>query len=167
MTKDQWVNKLLKLASQPSDYSQNYGYNALRWDGNKWWCDCSNLMKALFNGRDINDKTKDKFEKNTENTGDINANGLIKKCSLISSDFSKLKSGEPRLIHMSNHIGAYIGKEVNSDHGVCNVVECTAAWGRGIKLSYVDSTGKRLYGKNGGQNGQWTSHGKPDAWVSY
>ena len=167
MTKNEWVEKLLTLAKQPSDYSQTYGYNALRWDGSKWWCDCSNMMKALFNGRDINDKTKDKFEKSTANTGDVNANGLINKCSSLSTDFSKLKSGEPRLIHMDGHIGAYIGKEVSSDHGTCNVVECTAAWGRGIKLSYVDSTGRRLYGKTGQQNGKWTKHGKPDAWVSY
>ena len=167
MTKDEWVNKLVALAKQPSDYSQKYGYNALRWDGSKWWCDCSNLMKALFNGRDITDKTKDKFEKSTANTGDIGADSLFKKCSSISTDFSKLKSGEPRLIHLDGHVGAYIGKEVNTDHGICNVVECTAAWNRGVQFSYVDSTGRRLYGKNGKQRMTWTKHGKPDLWVKY
>ena len=167
MTKDEWVNKLITLAGEPSDYSQKYGWNALRWDGSKWWCDCSNLMKALFNGRDINDKTKDKFESNTSNTEDVPADGLILKCKYLSKDFSKLKSGEPRLIHMQGHIGAYIGKEVNTNHGICNVVECTKAWNRGIQYSYVDSSGRRLYGKGGQSNGVWTQHGLPSDWVSY
>ena len=167
MTKDEWVDKLIILANQPSDYSQEYGYNALRWDGEKWWSDCSNLMKALFNGRDINDKTPGKFEENTSNTEDVNANGLFPKCTDISNDFSLLKSGEPRLIHMNGHLGAYIGKDIETEHGICNVVESTSAWKRGIQFSYVDSMGRRLYGKNGKQNGTWTQHGKPSLWISY
>ena len=167
MTKDQWVSRLQSLASQKSAYSQKWGYNTLRWDGSKWWCDCSNLMKALFNGRDITDKTVGKFQSDLSNTGDVNADGLIKKCKSRSYDFSKLKKGEPRILHMSGHMGAYIGKEVSTDHGICNVIECTAAWGAGIKYSYVDAKGRRLYGKNGGQNGTWGSHALPSDWVSY
>ena len=167
MSKDEWVAKLMALVVQPSDYSQKYGYNALRWDGSKWWCDCSNLMKALFNGRDINDKEKDKFEKSTANTGDVNADGLITQCSYLSKDFTKLKAGEPRLIHMQGHIGAYIGREVNTDHGICNVIECTSAWNRGIQYSYVDSEGRRKYGKDGATNHVWTQHGLPSKWISY
>ena len=137
--------KLIILANQPSDYSQEYGYNALRWDGDKWWSDCSNLMKALFNGRDINDKTPGKFEENTSNTEDVNAN----------------------LIHMNGHLGAYIGKDIETEHDICNVVESTSAWKRGIQFSYVDSMGRRLYGKNGKQYGTWIDHGKPSLWISY
>ena len=167
MTKNEWVSKLQTLAKQKSAYSQEWGKNTLLWDGSKWWCDCSNLMKALFNGRDINDKTVGKFQRDLSNTGDVNANGLIKKCSSISTNFKSLKAGEPRLLHMDGHMGAYIGKEVNTDHGVCNVIECTAAWNGGIKYSYVDSSGRRLYGKNGAQKGTWTSHGLPSSWVKY
>ena len=167
MNKNQWVKKLEDLAKRRTAYSQKYGYNALRFDGKTWWCDCSNLMKALFNGRDINDLTKDKFERSTENTGDVNADGLIQKCTDLSSDFKKLKKGEPRLIHMPGHMGAYIGKDVSTDHGTCNVIECTAAWGGGIRYSYVDGKGRRLYGKNGNQNGTWKKHGLPSKWVSY
>ena len=64
-------------------------------------------------------------------------------------------------------MGAYIGKEVSTDHGICNVIECTAAWGEGIKYSYVDAKGRRLYGKTGGQKGTWESHALPSDWVSY
>ena len=167
MTKDEWVEKLEVLASRKTKYSQQYGYNALRYDGDVWWCDCSNLMKALFNGRDIYDFEVNKFERSTANTGDVNANGLILKCGLLSTDFKELKAGEPRLIHMDGHIGAYIGKEVNTDHGVCNVIECTGAWGGGIRYSYVDKRGRRTYGKNGAQVKTWQKHGVPNKWVSY
>jgi len=167
MTKDQWVNKLETLAGEKSAYSQEWGKNTLLWDGSKWWCDCSNLMKALFNGRDITDKTPGVFQKDLSNTGDVNADGLIQKCKSLSSNFKTLKPGEPRILHMKGHMGAYIGKEVNTDHGTCNVIECTSAWGGGIKYSYVDSSGNRLYGKNGAQKGTWTSHGLPSDWVSY
>ena len=167
MTKNEWVHKLEVLASRKTKYSQQYGYNALRYDGEFWWCDCSNLMKALFNGRDIYDFEVNKFERSTANTGDVNADGLILKCGLLSNDFTKLKAGEPRLIHKRGHIGAYIGKEVNTDHGVCNVIECTGSWGGGIRYSYVDKRGRRTYGKNGGENGYWEKHGVPNKWVSY
>ena len=167
LSKEESVSRLESLASQKSDYSQKRGYNTLRWDGEKWWCDCSNLMKALFNGRDITDKTIGKFQSDLSNTGDVNADGLIKKCKSRSYDFSKLKKGEPRILHMSGHMGAYIGKEVSTDHGICNVIECTAAWGEGIKYSYVDAKGRRLYGKTGGQKGTWESHALPSDWVSY
>ena len=167
MTKDEWVRKLEVLASRKTNYSQQYGYNALRYDGDTWWCDCSNLMKALFNGRDIYDFTPGNFERDTSKTGDVNANGLIAKCSYLSTNFNQLKYGEPRLIHMKGHIGAYIGKEVNTDHGVCNVIECTGSWGGGIRYSYVHGNGKRTYGKNGGSNGTWEKHGLPNKWVIY
>ena len=167
MTKNEWVDRLIYVANKKTKYSQEYGYNALRWDGQKFWCDCSNLMKALFNGRDVYNPKINSFQQDTSNTGDVNADGLIQKCSYISTDFSTLKSGEPRLIHMSGHIGAYIGKEVNTDHGVCNVVECTPAWKDGAQFSYVDSKGGRYYGKGGEKRGTWAKHGLPNKWVSY
>ena len=167
MTKDEWVERLVYVANKKSKYSQKYGYNALRWDGEKFWCDCSNLMKALFNGRDVYNPKVNSFQSDTSNTGDINADALIKKAAYISTDFSKLKQGEPRLIHMTGHMGAYIGKEIKTDHGVCNVVECTPAWKDGAQFSYVDSQGRRFYGKGGSRRGTWERHGLPNKWVQY
>ena len=167
MTKDQWVQKLITLAKSPSKYSMKYPYNVLYYDGSKWYADCSNLMKALFNGRDINDKTPNKYQKDLTNTGDVDADGLIQKCTDISTNFKALKSGEPRLLHMSGHMGAYLGKEVSTSFGTCNVVESTPAWSDGIQFSYVDSSGRRLHGKGGQQIKTWTKHGKPSKWVQY
>ena len=64
-------------------------------------------------------------------------------------------------------MGAYIGKEINTNHGTCNAIKCTAAWGDGIKYSYVNSKGRRLYGKTGEQKETWESHALPSSWVSY
>ena len=167
MTKTEWVNKLITLAKSKSKYTQKYPYNVLYYDGTTWYADCSNLMKALFNGRDISDKTANKYQRDLSNTGDVNADGLILKCTDISTNFSKLKSGEPRLLHMSGHMGAYLGKVVSRKKGECNVVECTPAWDGGIQFSYVDSSGRRLYAKGQSQKGNWAKHGKPSNWVQY
>ena len=167
MSRSEFVSKLEKLAKEPSKYRMKYPYNLLYWDGSKWWCDCSNLLKALFNGRDINDKTKGSYQRVLKDPPDVNADSLINLCSSLSSDFSKLRNGEPRLIHMKGHIGTYIGKELQVAAGIVNVIECTGALGGGIKYTYVDSHGNRLTCKGCSRNlGRWTKHGLPSRWVS-
>ena len=91
LSKYTFVDFLIYLANQKSDYSQEYGKNTLLWDGEKWWCDCSNLLKALFNGRDIFDTTVGLYQKDLSLTGDINADQLINKCEDLSNDFTSLK----------------------------------------------------------------------------
>ena len=167
MTKSEWVQKLITLAKSSSKYSNNYPYNLLYYDGSKWYADCSNLMKALFNGRDINDKTPNKYQRDLSNTGDVDVDGLFQQCTDISANFGALKSGEPRLLHMFGHMGAYLGTEVYTRYGTCNVVESTPAWDNGIQFSYVDSSGRRLRGKKGSQIRSWNQHGKPTKWVQY
>ena len=51
---------------------------------------------------------------------------MINACIDISTDFKKLKEGEPRLLYFKGHIGAYLGKEITVSKGVVNVVEATA-----------------------------------------
>ena len=167
LTKAEWVSKLKTLANSKSKYSQEYPKNVLYYDGTYWWADCANLMKALFNGRDINNKTKGSYQKDLSNTGDVNADGLIKLCTDLSTDFTKLKKGEPRLIHMPGHMGAYLGEEVQRTKGLCNAVECTPAWDGGIQFSYVAANGGRYSAKGVGSNGTWKKHGKPSKWVQY
>jgi len=164
MTKTQWVQKLQELAKRKTVYKMAYPWNVLYCDGKIWYCDCVNLLKALFNGRDINNWKAGSKAETLSNTGDVNADGFIKKCSHQSNDFSKLKEGEPRVIHMKGHIGTYIGKVVS---GKYNVIECTAAWGGGILYSWVDSNGTRRKSKGGETKGKWTTHARPSAWVSY
>ena len=68
------------------------------------------------------------------------------------------------------HIGVFIGKEVkcgNNEDEVCNVVECTSSWSRGIQLSYVDYRGIRYDKKGGKDESKWIKHGLPTKWLEY
>ena len=75
--------------------------------------------------------------------------------------------GEPRILYVQGHIGAYLGKEILTDKGLCNVVETTTSFGDKIAFSWVDPDGKRRNSKNGDIEGKWTKHGLPTLWVDY
>ena len=89
---------------------------------------------------------------------------MISRCTDQSNDFTRLKAGEPRILYMDGHIGAYLGQVID---GIYNVVEATAAFGRKITFSWVDSDGTRRDRKGGYQVRTWTAHGKPSRWVIY
>lgn len=165
-TSTKLVSDLLKLASENSVYSNKYPKNVLYWDGEKWSADCVNLLKSLFNGRDITDKKKGSYQHDLSNTGDCTELGLISQCTDVSTDFKKL-GNEPRVLYMKGHIGCYLGKEVNKDGKTYNCVEATTSFGGGIVLSYVGSDGNRLSYKNGYGSHKWEKHGKATKWVKY
>ena len=168
MTKDEWVYRLQTLASWHSLYRNKYPYNLLYWDGTRYWADCVNLLKALFNNRNIWDKTIGSYQHDLSNTGDCTEWGLMSQCTDISRDFTQLKQGEPRVLYMDGHIGTYIGQEVTIDGTIRNVIECTPAWEDGIIYSYVDSKGNRSHHKGGATtNKPWTHHGLATKWVDY
>ena len=81
--------------------------------------DCVNLIKAILWGW-TGDKTKTyggaKYKAN--GVPDVNADGMIKLCKDISTDFSKIEIGEA--LWCKGHIGVYVG--------VGLAVECTPAW---------------------------------------
>ena len=168
MTDEQWVERLKKLARTASTYKNWFPYNLLFWDGSRFSADCSNLEKALFNGRDIEDKTTGSYGWPLTATGDCTEYALLMQCSDISSDFSRLKAGDPRILYMDGHIGAYLGEEWNEPgQGIVNSVECTPAWEDGIQFSYVDKNGGRYWCKGAAKAGKWTSHGLASKWVKY
>ena len=162
--KNEWVRRLEVLASRKTKYKAKFPNNVLLYDGTYWWCDCVNLLKGLFNGRDINDFSIGKHAWPLSNTGDIGCEGMIAKCTDVQTNFKNLKAGEPRVLWMQGHIGTYIGKVVNDKY---NVIECTAAWEGGVVRSWVDSDGTRRRQKGGETRGKWAKHGKPTLWVSY
>ena len=168
ITKDKWVHDLIYLANSPSEY-RNAFPNDLYFDGRKWYTDAINIHKALFNGRNIYSPTSHYYKPDPINRGDISsAGGMINACIDISTDFKKLKEGEPRLLYFKEHIGAYLGKERTVSKGVVNVVEATAGWEHKILFSYVDSNGNRRYFKGSNNiRGKWERHGKPSKWVQY
>lgn len=168
MTSAQLVERLKKLASRRTFYKNVYPYNLcyIHGDG-RTSADCVNLYKALLNGYDVNVTATGYFQSNLSNTGDCTEWGLLQQCSDVSTSFSKLKAGEPRLLYKQGHIGGYIGEEVTINGKVYNCIECTAAWQGGILYSYVSSNGGRYQFKGGSQNGSWTHNGKMTPWVDY
>lgn len=167
MTSEDFITRLKVLAARKTYYKNKWPDNLcyVHSDG-RTSADCVNLLKALFNGYNVYNNTVGYYQKSLTNTGDVTEKGLINQCADISSDFSKLKDGEPRVLYMDGHIGAFIGSTKINDKEY-NVIECTAAWGGGILYSYVSSTGGRYNHKGGEQKGKWTKHGLADKWVKY
>lgn len=190
MTSNELVRRLKILANKKTFYKNKYPYNLClvappkseekftdclnkeRFNFNPFdvqaiSADCVNLYKALLNGYDIEDNTVGYYQSGLSNTGDCTEYALLAQCSDISSDFTKLKLGEPRLLYMPGHIGGYIGEEINMNGTIYNVIEATADWGGGIIYSYVDKDGNRFRCKNGTRKGSWTKNGLMTPWVSY
>lgn len=164
MTERQYVERLQNIASRKTRYSNKYPYNLLlvNKDG-RTSGDCLNTIKALLNGYNIYNNTIGYYQKDLSNTGDVTEQGLLKQCSEVSQDFSKL-GNHPLLLYMKGHVGSYLGKEVN---GIYNVIECTKSFGGGVVYSWVDADGTRRNKKGGLKNGKWTHHGKFTPWVEY
>lgn len=190
MTSNGLVARLKALAERKTFYKNKYPYNLclvnppksmksfkdcignLQANINKYEepavsADCVNLYKALLNGYDINNHTIGYFQQNRSNTGDCTEWGLMKQCSDISGDFTKLKVGEPRLLYMSGHIGGYIGEKVIREGFQYNVIECTGSFGGGIVYSWVDPDGTRRNHFGGKTAGKWTKHGLMTPWIDY
>ena len=170
-TAEKLVNDLKTLESRPTFYKNVYPYNLCYVHENGYTsADCVNLYKALLNGYDVNRRTPGYYQSDLSNTGDVDGYSLLMQCTDVSSDFTKLKNGQPRLLYMVHgkdwHVGGYIGEFEKYGH-IYNVCECTAAWGGGILFSYVDSKGNRYKSKGGEARSSWTSHGLMTKWVDY
>ena len=167
MTASEYIRRLEVIAARNTYYSNKYPNNLcyIHSDG-RTSADCWNLIKALLNGYDVNKTTVGYYQKDLSNTGDCTVDGLIKQCTDVSTNFKKLKNGEPRLLYMKNHAGSFIGEKV-IDGKVYNVIESTGSWERKVLYSYVDETGARRHYKGAAKNGQWTKHGKMTAWLDY
>lgn len=167
MTSSDFVNRLKTLASRKTYYRNKYPDNLcyVHTDG-RTSADCVNLLKAVLNGYDVHNTTPGYYQKSLTNTGDCTEYGLLKQCSDISSDFKKLTNGEPRVLYMSGHVGAFIGTQ-NVNGKEYNVIEATASWSGGILYSYVNEKGERYNYKGGTRNGKWKQHGLMTSWVNY
>ena len=112
-----------------------------------WGFDCVNLIKAILWGW-VGDETKEKGGAVYASGGvpDTNADGMIRRCSDVTDDFSEIKVGEA--VWQPGHIGVYIGGGM--------AVECTPKWKDGVQLTAVLNIGP-IQGMNGRR---WTKHGK-------
>lgn len=170
MTSEQYIERLKALAARKTYYYNKYPYNLcyVHSDG-RTSADCVNLIKALFNGYNVNINTPGYYQSNLSNTGDCTELGLLNQCTGISKDFKAIKA--PAILYMKGHVGTYIG--ITPDNRF-NVIECTTSFGGGIVYSWVDQDGTRR-SENGGKpivlsNGtyqRWEQYGYPTKWVSF
>lgn len=107
--------------------------------------DCVNLIKGILWGWDGNkSKTYGGAVYKANGVPDTNANGMIKLCSDLSTDFSSIEVGEA--VWMEGHIGVYIGNGLS--------VECTPRWKNCVQITACNCT------KSGYNTRNWTKHGK-------
>lgn len=155
------VEKLKELVAMKTGYKNKYPYNLgyVYADGSRSF-DCWNLIKALLNGYDIHNNTVGYYQKSLKVTGDVDGFGLLKQCSDVSSDFSKLNIAGTYLLYEGNtHAGIYVG-EFTDGKFTYNVIECTSAWTKNVLASWVDADGtRRKYKGCTGKIGKWYKYG--------
>lgn len=112
-----------------------------------WGFDCVNLVKGVLWGWTGNTKYVNGGAKyGSNNVPDLSANGLFKKCTNQSTDFSKIEIGEA--LWMDGHFGIYIGDGLG--------IECTPKWNNKVQITSVGNIGS----KSGYNTRTWTKHGK-------
>lgn len=100
--------------------------------------DCIGLIKAVLWEWDGSNKTSYGGAQYASNgMPDISANGYIKLCKSVSTNFSAIEAGEA--VWMPGHIGVYIG---NGD-----VIEATPSWENGVQVVKLSAR-------------KWEKHGK-------
>ncbi len=148
-------------AANKARYTKNHEYNmrAARTaminaaSADTFGFDCVNLLKGLLWGWN-GDKTRVYGGATYPTTADvlagacpdIGANSMIKVCSGVSTDFSRIVPGAA--VWLPGHIGVYIGGGL--------AVECTPAFKNKVQITAVGNIGK----KAGYDTRTWTKWGK-------
>ena len=139
-------------------YCQNHEYNRraertrmIKAAANKkppvYGFDCVNLIKGILWGWSGDaSKTYGGAVYKANGVPDTGADGMIRICKEVSTDFTKILPGEA--VWLSGHIGVYVGGGV--------VIECSPAF-----KNCVQETACLNIGPIAGMNGRrWTKHGK-------
>ena len=148
MKSTDFIKKLKEIESLPTVYYSVAGGNWAKWNGKSWNFDCVILVKAILWGWNGDKKASHGGAKYASNgVYDDNADQIMKRCTRVSTDFSKIAPGE--ILWMAGHVGVYIGNG--------KVIECTAAWEGKVVYSDINTQGKRS--RNGKTVGYWKKHG--------
>lgn len=132
--------------SNKKRYTNNHEYNRQKSrtkminnaNSNTFGFDCVCLIKGILWGWNGNvNKTYGGAKYKANGVPDVGANGILKYCTNVSTDFKNIIPGE--IVWMDGHVGIYIG---NSE-----VVECTPAWKNNVQITKLS---KR----------KWLKHGK-------
>lgn len=119
-------------AKQYPDWYRSRSFDHL-YDSEVYGFDCVGLVKAVLWG--WNASTGAKYASN--GVPDVSADGMIAKCSEVSSDFSRIALGE--FVWMKGHCGVYIGDG--------KVVESTPIWKNGVQITSLSARKWQKHGK--------------------
>lgn len=171
MNNQEFANKLIDLAKNyktlyvmgcfgapmteknKARYTQNHSYNKqpsrtkmiMNATADTYAFDCVCMCKGILWGWNGNPKHIYGGASYASNgVPDIGADTIIKRCTDVSSDFTKIEVGE--LVHMSGHVGVYVGNGL--------AVECTPKWKNGVQLTACNCDVAGYNRRN------WTTHGK-------
>lgn len=115
--------------------------------------DCIGMIKSVLWGWDGNASATYGGAKYASNgVPDLSADGTIKHCKNVSTDFSHVPVGAA--LWCSGHIGVYIGNGLG--------VECTPIWDNGVQITAVGAMGA----KSGYHTRNWVKWGLLP-WVDY
>lgn len=113
--------------------------------------DCVNLIKGILWGWSGDPKSTYGGAKYKSNgVPDTNADGMIKLCKDVSTDFSKILPGEA--VWIPGHIGVYIGNG--------KVIESTPSWQNKVQVTTCLNVASGTPGR------KWDKHGKLP-WIEY
>lgn len=160
MTLKDFVNHLINIVNMPTYYSNKYPNNLgfVHSDGRRSF-DCWNLIKAVLNGYDENNKTEGYYQKDLSKTGDVTIDGLLKNSHDRSSNFNMIKPGAIMKYTGGTHAGTFVGEHEIAGK-LYNVIECTASWDKRVLWSWVDADGTRRHYKGcTAKNGMWVEYG--------
>lgn len=130
--------------------------------------DCIGLVKSLINELDIAYKTSPAgyYVRPGQVIPDTTENGILSLCTDVrTSNFLAAAPGSYLCMYAS-HAGVFVG-EFEDPSGICNVIECTAAFDGGVTTSYVSNDGTRYDHKGGAYAGKWNAYGKLSRYIEY
>ena len=172
ITVSDWIKRLKYLAfNRVTYYDNSFPANCgeINADGSVSF-DCINLVKSVINDPDIAYKTKPAGYHVKPGTviPDVDGMGILGLCKGVRWwDFSTIVPGEFLYMTTDGHGGVYVG-EFTANGKTYNTIECTAAFGAGVRPSYMNlKTGARYDCKGGFQVYAWEAHGKLSKYINY
>ena len=98
--------------------------------------DCVGLIKGVLWGWNGSNTVNGGAKYESNGVPDINANGLINKCTNISTNFSNITMGE--IVWMSGHVGVYYKNG--------EVIECSPAFNNKVQITNLSQRAWKKHG---------------------
>ena len=126
-----------KAKQYPNWYTSTRKNNLLNLVGKNYFAfDCVGLIKGVLWGWNGSNTTNGGAKYQSGGVPDINANGLINKCTNISTNFSSITMGE--VVWMSGHVGIYYKNG--------QVIECSPAFNNKVQITNLTQRAWKKHG---------------------